>query len=288
MNSCRECPQNSFRTVGATVLLVVVGGLGLLAAAAYLRTATTTSTGSHVLLGGCCPPLARLLARLPPSTPRQVSAIFKIIVGLVQCLSTLRSFSRVLWPEVFTDFISAIDQFTIEAFSIVPAECIVGQRLGFYYELVATLLLPALSFGAVMLMALLLYGCELRQARRATRRQLEEQTKAQERAAQSSSCGLLSTGSDSGASSSRLPTELQAKVDTRRRHHRENSLLAMLNRPQVWTLNMSTPTHIPPLWLCSPPLYSPLWSILTTLVYTYQGVDAQHLGVAATLPLGHA
>jgi hypothetical protein len=32
----------------------------------------------------------------------------------------------VLWPEVFTDFISAIDQFTVEAFSIVPAECIVG------------------------------------------------------------------------------------------------------------------------------------------------------------------
>jgi hypothetical protein len=58
--------------------------------------------------------LARLLARLPPSTPRQVSAIFKVIVGLVQCLSTLRSFSRVLWPEVFTDFISAIDQFTVE------------------------------------------------------------------------------------------------------------------------------------------------------------------------------
>jgi hypothetical protein len=222
----------------------VVGGLGLLAAVAYLRTATTSSTGSHVLLGGCCPPLARLLARLPPSTPRQVSAIFKIIVGLVQCLSTLRSFSRVLWPDVFTDFISAIDQFTVEAFSIVPAECIVGQRLGFYYELVATLLLPALSFGVVMLMALLLYGCELHQGRRARRQQLEEQTKAQERAARSSSCGLLGTGSDSGAdsgaSSSRLPTELQAKLDTRRRHHRENSLLAMLNRPQVWTPNMST------------------------------------------------
>ena len=41
-------------------------------------------------------------------------------------LSTLRSFSRVLWPEVFTNYISAIDQFTVEAFSIVPAECIVG------------------------------------------------------------------------------------------------------------------------------------------------------------------
>ena len=34
----------------------------------------------------------------------------------------------------------------LQAFSIVPAECIVGRRLGFYYELIATLLLPALSF----------------------------------------------------------------------------------------------------------------------------------------------
>ena len=136
-----------------------------------------------------------------------------------------------------------------------------------------------------MLMALLLYGHELRQARRATRRQLEEQTKAQERAARSSSCGLLGTGSDSGAdsgaSSCRLPTELHAKLETRRRHRRENSLLAMLNRPQVWTLNMST----------SYPYTTTMavlaTAMLITLVYTYQGVDAQHLGVAATLPLGH-
>ena len=136
-----------------------------------------------------------------------------------------------------------------------------------------------------MLMALLLYGHELRQARRATRRQLEEQTKAQERAARSSSCGLLGTGSDSGAdsspSSSRLPTELQAKLDTRRRHHRENSLLAMLNRPQVWTLNMSTSYPYTTMAVLAT-------AMLITLVYTYQGVDAQHLGVAATLPLGHA
>jgi hypothetical protein len=42
----------------------------------------------------------------------------------------------------------------LQAFSIVPAECIIGRRLGFYYELVATLLLPALSFGMVSLTAL--------------------------------------------------------------------------------------------------------------------------------------
>ena len=100
-----------------------------------------------------------------------------------------------------------------------------------------------------MLMALLLYGRELRQARRARRRQLEEQTKAQEQAAlRSSSCGLLCTGSDSGADSGasfgRLPTELQAKVDTRRRHHRENSLRIMLNRPQVWR-RLSIPASYP-------------------------------------------
>ena len=92
-------------------------------------------------------------------------------------------------------------------------------------------------------MALLLYGHELRQARRATRRQLEEQTKAQERAAlRSSRFGQLGTGSDEGADSGagfgRLPTESQAKVEGRRRHHREDSLLAMLNRPQVCALNM--------------------------------------------------
>ena len=42
----------------------------------------------------------------------------------------------------------------LQAFSIVPAECIVGRRLGFYYELIATLLLPALSFCVVSLIAL--------------------------------------------------------------------------------------------------------------------------------------
>ena len=140
-----------------------------------------------------------------------------------------------------------------------------------------------------MLMALLLYGHELRQARRARRRQLEEQTMAHKQAAlRSSSCGLLGTGSDSGAdsgaSSSRLPTELQAKLDTRLRHHRENSLLAMLNRPQVWTPNMHMSTSYP----YTTTMAVLATAILTTLVYTYQGVDAQHLGVAATLPLGHA
>ena len=90
-----------------------------------------------------------------------------------------------------------------------------------------------------MLMALLLYGHELCQARRAA----AQQTKMQERAAlRSSRFGQLGTnsdaGADSGAGSGRLPTESQAKVERRHRHHREDSLLAMLNRPQVCALTM--------------------------------------------------
>ena len=121
----------------------------------------------------------------------------------MQCLSTLRSFSRVLWPEVFTDFIVAIDQFTVEAFSIVPAECVVGRRLGFYYELVATLLLPIFSFVVIMTMALLLYGYELQQARRASRKQREAQARAELESA--SFAQVLSR--ESGASSGWLPAE---------------------------------------------------------------------------------
>ena len=67
---------------------------GLFLGGLYLRTATTSSTGSHVFLGDCCPPLARLIASMPPSSHRQISAIVKIVVGLVQCLATLRRFSH--------------------------------------------------------------------------------------------------------------------------------------------------------------------------------------------------
>ena len=38
-----------------------------------LRTASASATGSHVFLGDCCPIFARMLARMPPSTHRQVT-----------------------------------------------------------------------------------------------------------------------------------------------------------------------------------------------------------------------
>ena len=102
----------------------------------------------------------------PFSSYPQFAATFKIGLGLVQCLSTLRSFSKVQWPATFVAMIEAIDLFLIEAFSIIPAECIVGHRLGFFYELCATLTLPLISFLVIMLMALCVYGYELRTTRR--------------------------------------------------------------------------------------------------------------------------
>ena len=74
---------------------------------------------------------------------------------------------KVRWPALFVGFIDMIDRFTIEAFSIVPAECIVGQRLGFYYELVATLALPILTYLLILLMAFVVCSVELWQVRRA-------------------------------------------------------------------------------------------------------------------------
>ena len=96
-----------------------------------------------------------------------------------------------------------------------------------------------LSFGVLMLMALLLYGCELQQARRARRRQLAEQTRAHDRAALLSSSlrPLDPAGSRGPAGSTAGSTagsgQLQAKLAMPQRHQREASLLAMLNRPQV-------------------------------------------------------
>ena len=65
-----------------------------------------------------------------------------LTMALIMVLTMVLTIWRLLWHLL------------LQAFSIVPAECIIGRRLGFYYELVATLLLPALSFGVVSLIAL--------------------------------------------------------------------------------------------------------------------------------------
>ena len=71
---CRQCPQDMLRAIAVAAIIVGVSTIVLVLMALYLRTASTSTTGSHVFLGDCCPTLARTLARLPPSTHRQVAA----------------------------------------------------------------------------------------------------------------------------------------------------------------------------------------------------------------------
>ena len=161
-DKCRKCPENLGHATTITILFIALGVVVLGLMALYLRTASASPDGSHELLGDCFPTVARALARLPPSTHRQVSAprprarptalpcprsnllykvclpppfpwfslqisaTFKIGLGLVQCLSTLRSFTKVRWPRTFVVLIEAMNVVLIEAFAVVPAECIVG------------------------------------------------------------------------------------------------------------------------------------------------------------------
>ena len=69
---CRLCPQDTLRAIAVTAIIVGVSTIVLVLMALYLRTASISTTGSHAFLGDCCPTVARTLARLPPSTHRQV------------------------------------------------------------------------------------------------------------------------------------------------------------------------------------------------------------------------
>ena len=116
-DECRLCPQEESRSraEAVTALLVLACIAVIVVMALYLRTASVSAGGSNYIpLAWLCPRAAGAIAVIPPTTHRQLSAIIKIGLGLVQCLSTLRRFSRVRWPTVFEDFMSVIDQFTIE------------------------------------------------------------------------------------------------------------------------------------------------------------------------------
>ena len=70
------------------------------------------------------------------------STLAKLIIAYCQCLGALNRVPDVHWPDLFVSFMEVLDRiFSIELFSVVPAECVTG-RLGFYIELLATQLLP--------------------------------------------------------------------------------------------------------------------------------------------------
>ena len=72
-----------------------------------------------------------------------VAALAKILLTYCQCLGALNRVPGVRWPDVFLRFMEGLDRaFNLELFSVLPPECVHGSRLGFYLELLATLLIP--------------------------------------------------------------------------------------------------------------------------------------------------
>ena len=77
------------------------------------------------------------------------AALTKIGISYCQSLSALNRIPDVHWPADFMRFMEALDRvFNLELFSVLPLECVKGSRIGFYTELLATLLMPV---GVVLL-----------------------------------------------------------------------------------------------------------------------------------------
>lgn len=71
------------------------------------------------------------------------AALAKVLISYCQCIGALNRISGVRWPVDFLRFMEVLDRtFNLELFAVLPPECVYGSRLGFYVELLVTLLLP--------------------------------------------------------------------------------------------------------------------------------------------------
>ena len=243
-SSCVACPEDPTRAaVVSTVLCLAV----LLAMVLYLRTATAQPTGAAVAgpkpgpAASCWLHVTRFITRLPHAVHRKASAIAKIVLGLVQCLATLRSFSLVRWPETFATFIGTVDRLNADAFSMVPFECHFKKRFGFYWEMGAALLLPVISFGLIMCLASLVYGYEYHQLHRRRAVTLQEVAAGDDDDGcnEGGGGGSGSGSGDRGSGSGRGSGGIVGKGGSGGKLQRsETSFWLMLRRPQVWTLNI--------------------------------------------------
>lgn len=71
-----------------------------------------------------------------------ISGLFKIILSYCQCLGAISRFYNIRWPVLFTEFMELLQELLPEVMTVLPAECIAGDRLGFPFELITTMLLP--------------------------------------------------------------------------------------------------------------------------------------------------
>ena len=233
---CVACPA-TLGSFGQAVSAAWVAGLVvfLLGIAAFLKLGAKKDSpaGGPQTTGLALkfPRVARYLARMPPRWRQQVAAIGKIVLAFTQCLAPLTQFTMVRWPKTFTTFIERLDigQQTADAVrldSVIPAECLFGRRLGFYYEMVATCLLPLISFVLILLVALVVYAIEHRSSKKEF-----AAAKAKHARFVRKNLNRLTTTSEKehfekehGGPKEPLPWCASMK--------------AKLNRPQVWTLNI--------------------------------------------------
>ena len=57
-----------------------------------------------------------------------VSGLFKVLLSYSQCLSSMTRFDQVKWPRIFVEFMATLEEMIPDVFSVLPAECINGDR----------------------------------------------------------------------------------------------------------------------------------------------------------------
>ena len=72
--------------------------------------------------------VGRLLAMLSRRHV-QATAVLKILLGYLQCMSIFARLDKVRWPPVFLDFLSYFDYFSLDLFSFLPVQCAIGGEV---------------------------------------------------------------------------------------------------------------------------------------------------------------
>ena len=84
------------------------------------------------------------------------AALARISLGYCQCIAMMTRFQLVRWPSLFDGFLRALEQLNLEIFDLIPAECAIGQRLGFYVELTGSLVAPPIMGSVLLILALII------------------------------------------------------------------------------------------------------------------------------------
>ena len=156
---CEPCESTDTETrlgvAGSFALAGSVSVIGVAATVRYLWGGTQScmscrSVAPRGRLAWLCA-FARLAGQRLPTG----AALARIIVGYCQTAGVFRRLLRVRWPNGFLKFLEFLDNFALDIFRLVPAECVAG-RLGFVIELQASLGLPLLLLLMVLLLAVVI------------------------------------------------------------------------------------------------------------------------------------